>query len=103
MFTLKLYMDDRTRIVSADSFTIYHYSTCAMQVTAHQKDAADDSCFYVGDPSNAVVPCVDFWYERAFIENSSGKTTESICPPLRASMPPRPNVHSSGAEQSGAA
>lgn len=82
MMTLKLYGHCRTRIVEAVSFTVWHYSDYSKQITAHQDDASDDRCFYIGAMVQGQGVESELWYDRGFIENAHGKTTESIVPPL---------------------
>lgn len=92
MFTLKLQQHSprqpdnspsKVRIVAAESFTLYWYGgNGACQITAHRKDSADDKCFWVGSPQavDHGLPIDAIMYDRAFIENAAGKTTEMILP-----------------------
>lgn len=91
MFTLKIYAWPRVRIVEAQSFTIYWYDALrtSCQLTVHQKNLVDEA-FYIGDPlvtDPSAQPVAGMWFDRAIIENSSGKTTENIQPVKADDLP----------------
>lgn len=82
MFTLKFYSADgcRMRVVSAESLTILKSSDNSdAEITLHQKNPADD--FRVDIVPQNTVRAIG-WppdYQKAIIENASGRTTEIIC------------------------
>jgi len=79
MFTLKLRNNHRIRIVEAESVTVYCYNDFAVQITPH---GSNDGPFYVGTEASAVDDCPkdQIWYDTAYVENASGKTTQIIAP-----------------------
>lgn len=82
MFTLKLYQADKIRIVECESVTVYRWANGAAQVTLHQKPGGFDSVACVGDPPPMAADG-SMVYDRAIVENASGKTTEMIYPEPR--------------------
>lgn len=77
MFTIKFYSDGRSKILSAESFTILRGNGGA-EITLHQKNQADDRRIDIGPAGE---PCDPNWppmFQRAIIENAAGKTTEMI-------------------------
>lgn len=75
MFTVKLYQNEKSRILEAESFTIVR-TTIGAEITLHQKDPAKDARYDVGSTKGDNEP-TDY-YDRAIIENMNGKTTEMI-------------------------
>lgn len=85
MFTIKLYDDNKRRILEAESFSVYlgngsgcdektgPYTHNWAEITLHNK--SEDTRFDVGDsPYSDRVPT----YKVAYIENALGKTVESF-------------------------
>jgi hypothetical protein len=85
MFTIKLYPKNnfRQRILEADSFTILRNSpstnTIHAEITLHRNNG-DDCRYDIGDDIEREVGAPDV-YQKAIIENSSGKTTEIVSTP----------------------
>jgi hypothetical protein len=85
MFTIKLYSDNgyRQKILSAESFTILRGGSSPggdeAEITLHQKNRNDDRRYDIKSaaptPENYEGPPI---FQRAIIENASGKTTEII-------------------------
>jgi hypothetical protein len=83
MFTIKFYSHEpdspdgrtgyRQRILSAESFTILRNATGA-EITLHQRNPIEDYRVDIG-PDLGEASIV---YQKAIIENSTGKTTEII-------------------------
>lgn len=78
MMTLKLMTGFRTRILEAESFTVLHQRDTNSdkqwaEITGHTQ--CGDFRYDVG-PSDH--PEEDRIFERAYIENASGKTVEAI-------------------------
>ena len=86
MFTIKLYNEynasgrsEKIRIFEAESFTILKdLENGDAEITLHQKNGDGDARYdIIGNPG----PRDDFMppvFQRAIIENSSGKTTEMV-------------------------
>lgn len=78
MFTIKFYRDSRMRIFEAESFTVLRGDDGEAEITIHQKNGEDfrrDVGITRENP--------DEWpevFDRAIIENGSGRTTEVIAP-----------------------
>lgn len=98
MFTIKMYDGNKTRILEAESFTI-HYSSqgeCGphggssrewAEVTLHNRDS--DVRYDLGDsPMRDSISGEITCYQKAYIENSAGKTIEHI----NYGFPPRAGV-----------
>lgn len=82
MFTIKLYSDGgRTRIMTAESFTILRDPAGCAEITLHQKNQTDDSRVDVGPADDGRDVNWPSLYQRAIIENSAGRTTEMISAP----------------------
>lgn len=78
MFTIKLYRENRTRIDSAQSFTIIKESDYLKGITLH-KPNGDDEVYYVGKIDDTTSYADTFrCYDHAFVENANAKTTQSI-------------------------
>lgn len=91
MLTLKLKGSSKTRIIEAASFTVLTLDANRAQVTAHGIPEDEDRCFWVGTRGDFgdSFPEQECWYDIAFIENASGRTTEIInpTPPYSAVAP----------------
>ena len=88
MFTLKLYNPSKTRLIEAESCTVYRFSPSFIQITTHQKNQGTDRCWWLGTSELLEVPqdeCFDF----AIIENANGRTTERVMPALPEKVPVR--------------
>lgn len=90
MFTVKLYANGKQRILSCESVTSYAWDHgTAFQLTLHQRDAAQDAAYNVGDPAGCPQSCSgEIWWERAIIENATGKTTQIISHGYMGDLPP---------------
>lgn len=80
MFTIKFYSEDgyRTRILSAESFTVLRGENGEAEITLHQRSPNDDARY---DIVSGKIGRPEGWppvFGKAIIENVAGKTTEII-------------------------
>ena len=81
MFTIKFYSEDgyRTRIMSAESFTILRgVENGSSEITLHQKNISDSMRIDIGSPRLKETIDMPPIYQKAIIENANGRTTEII-------------------------
>jgi hypothetical protein len=85
MFTIKLTVSGRERIIGADSFTIINEDKHGYLkgVTLHRVNPADDEVYYVGTATATTSYADEFkTYANAFIENAAGKTVAVVRPDM---------------------
>jgi hypothetical protein len=85
MFTVKFYTEDanghgfRQLILAAESFTLLRGGEDGgAEITLHQKNQGDDRRIDIGSADEKRDPNWPPLYQRAIIENATGKTTEII-------------------------
>lgn len=77
MFTIKLYSDRKCVIKEADSFTVLHGDDGEAEISLHYKNMTDNHRIDISHEKTRAEGWPEV-FDKAIIENSSGRTIEII-------------------------